>query len=271
LSWEISKSTTLCISLSSRPSNIGTRFHNYLYRALDLDFVYKAFAPNDINQAISGIRGLGIRGAAISMPFKEKVIPLIDSLDETAAIIQSVNTIVNTDGHLKGFNTDFSAVRSLLLANGLTPNHSVLVVGSGGMAKAVTAAVLNLGVTKCHVFSRNAKTGEAIAQQYGYVRSENGISADFVINATPIGMAGGLEESQIPVSEDVIQSANVVFDVIAVPAQTPLIKRAMDLGKLVILGTEVMTLQAVEQFTLYTGLTPDAELIQRAAEYSRSN
>lgn len=270
MSWEISKSTTLCISLSARPSNVGTRFHNYLYRALDLDFVYKAFAPVDIEQAVAGIRGLGIRGAAVSMPFKETVIPLIDELDQTASIIQSVNTIVNTDGILRGYNTDFAAVRSLLISNGISEDKSVLVVGSGGMAKAVVAAVADCGIRNCKVFSRNADAGSALAAQYGFEWSGVGVAADVIINATPIGMAGGADEALLPVSRELIEKAEIVFDVVAVPAMTPLIELSNSLEKQTISGAEVMSLQAVEQFALYTGITPDKDLIQKAADYSRS-
>jgi len=66
----LNKDMTLCISLSARPSNNGTRFHNHLYEALGLNWIYKAFAPTDLGQAIAGVRGLGIRGCAVSMPYK---------------------------------------------------------------------------------------------------------------------------------------------------------------------------------------------------------
>lgn len=91
----LARDTQLCISLAARPSNIGTRFHNYLYNALDLNYAYKAFAPRDIAQAVAGIRGLPIRGAAVSMPYKEAVIDLVDVMEPSAAAIDSVNTIVN--------------------------------------------------------------------------------------------------------------------------------------------------------------------------------
>ena len=68
---------TMCISLSARPSNNGTRFHNHLYEQLGLNWIYKAFAPTNLEQAIAGVRGLGIRGCAISMPYKEDVIALV--------------------------------------------------------------------------------------------------------------------------------------------------------------------------------------------------
>lgn len=270
MAWEISKSTTLCVSLSARPSNIGTRFHNYLYRALELDYVYKAFAPANIEQAILGILGLGIRGAAISMPYKEAVIPLIDSLDKTAAIIESVNTIVNTDGELRGYNTDFAAVRNLLDQRLSSKNKSVLVIGSGGMAKAVVAAISDLGITNCKILARNETSAAALASKYGFTRISMQETADVIINATPIGMSGGADEDLAPVSDSVVENAELIFDVVAVPAITPLIAKANSYGKEVVIGTEVMTLQAVEQFVLYTGIRPSDELISQAAQYSRS-
>lgn len=111
----LNKDMSLCISLAARPSNIGTRFHNYLYDLLGLNFVYKAFAPADITLAVAGIRGLPIRGgAAVSMPYKEAVIPLVDVMDPSAKAIDSVNTIVNNHGVLTAYNTDYIAIARLL-------------------------------------------------------------------------------------------------------------------------------------------------------------
>jgi shikimate dehydrogenase len=106
----ITKDTVLCMSLAGRPSDIGTRFHNFLYAELDLDFVYKAFTTTDLAAAIAGIRALGIRGCGVSMPFKEACIRHIDAMDDSAEAIRSVNTIVNTDGQLRAYNTDFLAI-----------------------------------------------------------------------------------------------------------------------------------------------------------------
>ena len=258
------------MSLSARPSTIGTRFHNYLYEALGLDFIYKAFAPVDIGAAIQGMRGLPIRGAGISMPFKEAVIPLIDSLDESARAIQAVNTIVNTDGHLRGYNTDMQAVATLLREAGVSASDRVAVIGSGGMAKACVAAVQSLGVTNAVVVARQAERGENLANLYDFGFAKGCDGADVVINATPVGMAGGDAASQLPVSEGTVTGARLVMDSVAVPADTPLIRLAESSNVRTVSGTQIMTLQAVEQFKLYTGVTPGAELVEAAALYSRS-
>jgi shikimate dehydrogenase len=134
----LSKDTQLCISLSGRPSNIGTRFHNHLYAALGLDYVYKAFTTTDLAGAVTGIRALGIRGAGVSMPFKEDVIALVDALEPSAEAIRSVNTIVNTDGRLVASNTDYLAVEGLLRTHGVAPATTTATAGTS--AGASTAA-----------------------------------------------------------------------------------------------------------------------------------
>ena len=203
------------------------------------------------------------------MPFKEVVIPLIDSLDESAASIQAVNTIVNTDGHLRGYNTDMQAVAQLLTANDITPNHRVAVIGSGGMAKACVAAVKSLGVTDSIIVARNGARGKELADSYGYHHVLEVEKADVIINATPIGMAGGEASSLLPVSERVVRNSVLVLECVAVPSETPLISLAESAGVRTVRGTQIMTLQAVEQFKLYTGITPSEELVEAAAQFSR--
>lgn len=266
----ISKDTRLCVSLSGRPSNLGTRFHNHLYATLGLDFVYKAMTTTDIAAAVAGIRALGIRGAGISMPFKEDVIPLVDTLDASAAAIDSVNTIVNTDGHLTAHNTDYLAVAGLLASHGIEPRPAV-VLGSGGMAKACLAALRDNGFDDLTVVARNDVAGPALARAYGArrLREIGDARPGLVVNATPVGMAGGPEADELPVPREVLQAVAAVLEVVAVPEVTPLVRVARELGLEVVTGTEVAALQAAEQFVLYTGVRPTPEQVREAAEVSR--
>jgi shikimate dehydrogenase len=268
----LTKDTEVCISLAGRPSNIGTRFHNFLYAELALDFVYKAFTTADLAGAITGVRALGIRGCGVSMPFKEAVIPLVDSLDPSAAGIHSVNTIVNTGGHLRAYNTDYLAIAHLLAERRIPTSASVAVRGSGGMAQAVMAALSDAGFGDLTVVARNPVTGPALAQRYG--ASWRPVLGDehpeILVNATPIGMAGGPESGDLPFDESTLRAAEVVFDVVAVPVETPFVRRARELGLPVITGAEVIALQAADQFTLYTGVRPSEDLVARASEYSRA-
>ncbi|HYZ68428.1 MAG TPA: shikimate 5-dehydrogenase [Mycobacterium sp.] len=268
----LSKDTRLCISLAGRPSNIGTRFHNYLYDQLGLDFIYKAFTTTDITAAIGGVRALGIRGCSVSMPFKEDVIPLVDEVEPSVRAIHSVNTIVNDDGHLSASNTDYLAVQRLVDENGLDPDGAVLIRGSGGMASAVGAAFSDGGFRSGTVIARNREAGRALADRLGYdYAPEVGTrTARVIVNATPIGMAGGPEESESAFSDTTIANAYAVFDVVALPSETPLVKSARAAGVKVITGAEVIALQAAEQFERYTGVRPTVEQVADASAISRA-
>ncbi|WP_044875157.1 shikimate 5-dehydrogenase [Pseudomonas sp. LFM046] len=268
----ISRDTRLCMSLSGRPGNFGTRFHNYLYEALDLDFIYKAFTTTDLPAAIGGIRALGIRGCAVSMPFKEACIPLLDELDASASAIDSVNTIVADNGRLKGYNTDYSAVASLLASHGVPRDIDFALRGSGGMAKAVASALRDSGFRHGRIIARNAAAGPALAESCGYEwQPELGEARPrMLVNVTPLGMEGGPEANALAFTRQQVEAAEWVFDVVALPVETPLIRLARELGKPVITGAEVIVLQAVEQFVLYTGIRPEAGLIEKAAAYARA-
>lgn len=270
MTLRINRDTRLCMSLSARPGNFGTRFQNYLYEALDLDYVYKAFSTRDLAGAITGIRALGIRGCAVSMPFKEACIPMLDGLEPSAAAIDSVNTIVNDDGVLRGYNTDYSAVAALIAASGLAVTTPVALRGSGGMAKATACALRDAGFCNGHVVARNAVAGQRLARRTGWAWSADmdGIAAGLLVNVTPIGMEGGAEARQLAFTEQHIAAADLVFDVVALPPETPLVQLARALGKPMITGGQVVVLQAVEQFVLYTGVRPDDALIERAAAHA---
>ena len=268
----LNKDTTICMSLAARPSNFGTRFHNYLYDALDLDYLYKAFTTTDLQSAIGGVRALGVRGCAISMPFKEACIPMVDELDPSAKSINSVNTIVNTDGYLKAYNTDYIAIAQLLESHQVPKDTTFALRGSGGMAKAVASALRDGGYGNGLIVARNEATGAALAKNCGYEwQPELGVSRpQMLINVTPVGMAGGAEAEQLAFEEEAIDRAVIVFDVVAIPAETPLIIRGRAQGKQVITGLEVIAIQALEQFVLYTGVRPTPEQFQAAVAFARS-
>ncbi|GGU73529.1 shikimate 5-dehydrogenase [Pseudomonas laurentiana] len=267
-----SKDTVLCMSLAGRPGTFGVRFHNHLYQQLGLDFYYKAMTTTDLPAAIGGIRALGIRGCGVSMPYKEACMALVDELDPSAAAIDSINTIVNTAGHLKAYNTDYLAVRQLLARHRLDPAMSFVLRGSGGMAKAVACALRDAGFANGTLVARNEAAGRRLAQVcgYGWQAESGSVRAQLLINVTPIGMADGPDADQLAFQPEAIEAAQCVFDVVAMPVQTPLIGQAQALGKSVITGLDVIALQALEQFVLYTGVRPTDEQVAAAVAYART-
>ncbi|WP_223251982.1 shikimate 5-dehydrogenase [Paracoccus mutanolyticus] len=265
----IGPATQLCMSLAARPGSFGSRFHNRLYERLGLDFVYKAFTTRDLPAAIGGIRALGVRGCAISMPFKEAVIPLLDGLAPSAAAIDSVNTIVNDAGLLTGHNTDYSAVAQI--RTGRSSRRAVPVARVGRDGQAVAAALRDRGHRSGVIVARNAASGPRLAQLYGFdwAESDRGLTAPLIVNVTPLGMQGPDAEA-LAFSPQAIDAALTVFDVVALPEETPLMRAAQAAGKRRISGAEVAVLQALEQFVLYTGIRPDPDQLRDAATFARA-
>ena len=266
----LNKDTRVCISLAGRPSNLGTRFHNFLYAELGLDFLYKAFTTNDLEGAVRGVRALGIRGCSVSMPFKTAIIPLLDSLEDSAADIDAVNTVVNDDGVLTGSNTDVEAVAALLAEHDLDREARVVIRGSGSMASAVSAAFARAGFGRVTLWARNSAAGSAIAERDGHrFLDTEPDAADLLVNVTPLGMAGA-DEDALSFDPDLIRGAAAVFDVIALPAETPLVRAARAAGLPVITGAEVHALQAALQFERYTGVALTRDQVDRAHAFARN-
>ncbi len=261
----IGPATRLCMSLAARPGTFGSRFHNHLYDALGLDYVYKAFTTTDLGGAIAGIRALGIRGCAVSMPFKEAVIPMLDGLRDSAAAIDSVNTIVNDDGELLGFNTDYSAMRELIEP---LPRVPFLLRGSGGMAKAVATALVDAGFTEGTIAARNEAAGCALAERLGLGWQATAAGeAPLLVNVTPVGMTGA-DQDALAFAQEQIAAAQIVIDAVAKPVETPLLRAAQAAGKRVVTGAQIATLQALAQFVLYTGVRPGDRQVAAAEAYA---
>jgi shikimate dehydrogenase len=203
------------------------------------------------------------------MPYKEACLALVDEVDRSAAVIGAVNTIVNDDGFLRAYNTDYLAVAALLAD--VPTGGTVAVLGSGGMARAVVAALLDAGAEGI-VVARNRTAGPELARQYGWQWRADaaGLAVDLLVNATPVGMAGGPAADDLPAPAATVDTAGTVFEVVAVPDETPLVRRARANGAQVITGGQVIALQALEQFVLYTGVRPTDEQVAQAAAYSRS-
>ena len=259
---------TLCISVAEKPGKFGITVHNAGYRALGLNFMYKTFAIDDIRGVITGVRSLGIRGCSISMPFKEKVIPFLDRLDPLAKKIGAVNTVVNDNGSLVGYNTDVIAVEKSLKQLQIKNDKSIIIFGAGGVSRAILVALKNLKLKNIILTNRTKRKGERLAKEFNinfiqWTKREN-VKADVVINATSIGMTPNIHSS--PISKKMIKNSQIVMDVVVAPPKTKLIKIANRQGKITIDGLKLSLYQAFIQFKLYTGRNPPIQVMQKAAK-----
>jgi len=187
-------------------------------------------------------------------------------------VIDSVNTILNDDGVLTGYNTDYIALRDLLVARAVDPATPFILRGSGGMAKAMAAALHDLGFRHGVIVARNAATGGALAAAYGFAWAADlpDAPAPLLINVTPMGMEGP-DADKLAFPLGWIAACQMAFDVVAQPADTPFLLAAQAAGKPTISGAEVIVLQAVEQFVLYTGIRPTPAQILAAARLAHGD
>jgi len=258
----------LCRSISENPGQFGLRFFGHLFDRLSLPYAYERHPTRDIAEAIQALREDEVRGAAIAMPYKVPCMKLLDGIDSSALRIGAVNTIVNDGGRLTGYNTDFLAVRNLLRERQWDASRPFVLRGSGGMARAILFALKEHGFSRGTVVSRNPGTGSRLASDFGFVWEESFPSEPeaYLLNATPIGMKGRAQADEVAFPEALIARAPGVLDSVASPPETPLVRLARRRNRPVVLGSEIIVLQAVEQFVLYIGTPPPPELVRVAAE-----
>ena len=258
----MNKDTNICISIASQPSNFGAYFHNQAYKSLGMNWVYLPRQVTNIDElksAISAVRSLA-KGCSVSMPFKEIVIDFIDEMDLSAKITGAVNTILNCDGVLKGFNTDMFGAKKVA-SNFSLSKKQVLIVGAGGVSKAIINAILELN-GDITIINRTDKSSKDLAKKlnirfipWSQLESASGY---MLINATSVGM---LDEKKMVVSEKTIDKFEVIMDVVVEPHLSKLIRVSSAKGKYTIRGIEMCVYQAAEQFKIYTGKNAPKKLI----------
>lgn len=184
----------------------------------------------------------------VTIPYKQTVIPFLDEIDEEAKRIGAVNTVVNRDGKLYGYNTDYFGLKSLIVRLGIPIyGKKVLILGTGGTSKTATTVVEDMGAKEIITVSREKKDN---AISYAEAVSMHG-DADVIINATPLGMYPKVEET--PIEVDKFNKLSGVVDVIYNPLRTKLVLSAQKMGIKAGCGLYMLIAQAVRASEIFTG------------------
>jgi shikimate dehydrogenase len=240
--------------------------HNAAFRHLGINAVYVAFPVTDLPQAVAGLRGLAIGGVSVTIPFKEEVIPLIDALDPQAAQIGAVNTVVNRDGRLTGYNTDWLGAMTALQSEVSLKGQHILILGAGGASRAIAFGIIQAGgqVTLTDVDQPRAT---ALVKDLGGaaipLHAVGDCPAAILVNATPVGMTPDIDG--IPINPELLSRFQVVMDIVYQPLQTRLLKEAQARGCATIDGLQMLIHQATAQFELWTGQQAPTEIMTQAA------
>ena len=242
--------------------------HNAAFKNKGVDYVYLPFRvkKEELGKAIEGMRALNIRGLNITIPHKVAVIQFLDELDPLADKIGAVNTIVNDDGVLTGYNTDATGFLQALLERGIEPKgKSVVILGAGGASRAISfilaergssLVILNRTWDKAkicadrisEIFQREATALKLNRENLAAALSQ----ADILVNATSVGMSPNINET--PVTSNLLKPSLVVFDIVYNPIKTRLQREAEAVGAKTISGLDMLVWQGALAFEKWTGL-----------------
>jgi len=268
--------------------------HNTGFEALGLPCIYTIFniaSPELVDDALRGSRALGIAGFNVTIPFKKTVVPLLDELSADARAIGAVNTIVNDNGRLLGYNTDIAGFADPLLPLAETiRNRPVCIFGNGGAALAAVEALrLHFSPSSIVLVIRDTQKAEAMLEEYEHrdlATICHGREIDqpscsrlirdcrVIVNATPVGTAGRIDHSHniLPTGHGLLHDGQIVYDMVYNPLETPLLADARAAGATIIPGIEMLIAQAARSFSIWTGQALPVDLVRKTvlAEIEKS-
>jgi len=233
--------------------SLSPLMHNSAFSAVGHNGIYVAINVTDIGGAIQGLRALGFKGVSVTIPHKISVMDHLDEIDDMALKIGAVNTIINQNGKLCGFNSDHLGVVQALTEVTSLKGKSVAIIGAGGAARAAGFGIASKAA-KVTIVNRGTERGQSLAVELGTdflpLAEFNGSETDILINTTPVGMAP--HEQETPVKAAAFRSPMVVMDIVYNPIRTRLLQEAERAGCLTVNGVAMFVYQGVFQFELWT-------------------
>ena len=276
----ISGATKVCgIIADPIGHSVSPAMHNAAFKKMGIDYVYIPFRVKggELGQAIAGMRALNIRGLNVTIPHKVAVIPLLNEVDNLAQRIGAVNTIVNDDGVLKGYNTDAAGFLQVLLEREVeSRGKKVVILGAGGASRAISLALVERG-SNLIILNRTVEKAKEQAERISRLchreiqalklDRENLAEAlkntDILVNTTSVGMSPNIGET--PVTADLIKPPVIVCDIVYNPLKTRLLREAEAAGAQAISGIDMLAWQGALAFEKWTGLKAPVEVMKEAA------
>ena len=245
--------------------SLSPAMHNQAFAATGYNGAYLAFRVTDPAAAIKGIQALNFRGVSVTLPLKVAVMKYLDEVDEMAARIGAVNTIVNNQGRLIGYNTDCAGALQALRTRTSIKGRSVALIGAGGAARAIGFGLVAAG-GRVTILNRSRTSGERLAAdlQAEFIPLNNWQPDchEILINTTPVGMYPETDATAIP-KED-LSKEMVVMDIVYNPLNTRLLKAAAAKKCRTINGVAMFVFQGAHQFELWTGQKAPVDVMQAA-------
>ena len=239
--------------------------HNSALTYTGLEGIYIAFGVEDIAAAVTGIRALEIRGVSVTIPHKVRVMEYLDEIDDMAEEIGAVNTIVNRQGVLRGYNSDCPGAVEALREKTDISGRRVAILGAGGGARAIGFGVKREGGS-ITIINRTRQNGEKLAGDLGCdfkpLTEVKKLDYDIIVNSTSVGMTP--HEDSTPVNGELLEAGTIVMDIVYNPLKTRLLKDAEKIGCATIDGVAMLVHQGAVQFELWTSKKAPVDIMRRA-------
>ncbi len=247
------------------------------FKALGLNYRYNTTLvyPQDLETAIKALKAFNMKGTHITIPHKVAVLPYLDHVSETAALMGAVNTIYLKDGETYGENTDGKGFITSLIDAGIPlAGQRVVILGAGGAARAMTVELAGAGVSHIQVVNRNAQRGQALVDMLNrktaanaeYVPWDGAFAVppgtNILVNATSVGMYPDPNKPNIDYAT--LHDGIIVCDGVHNPVQTPFLKAAAEKGCRTLDGFSMLINQGAVSFTLWTGCPAPVEVMRNA-------
>ena len=245
---------------------------------IDYSYIAMPVEPEKLSQAVEGLKAMHFAGWNVTIPHKRAIMPLLDEIDEDVAAIGAVNTVVNEDGRLKGYNTDVLGFLRPFKTRGVKLEGTrALLLGAGGAARAVLWGLLREGAAAVALAVRNREKGESLAAEFR-CRTKAKISvctfgsedykaalstADILVNTTPLGMTPKVDEAP-EVEWGRVKASAFVYDIIYTPAETRFLREAREHGCQIQNGEAMLAGQGAAALSLWAGIEADADCMCRA-------
>lgn len=235
--------------------SLSPDIHQEIYRMTTIHGAYKLFevTESDLPKAVAALKLLTIKGTNVTIPYKQTILPYLDSISPEATRMQAVNTVLLKNGKLMGYNTDYHGFGMIFENNAISiQGKTATLLGNGGSAKMAITYLLDHGIQQIQVVSRKRSQRPTIVHpKISYLTYEtiSSISSDLLINTTPIGMYPNCGAS--PVNEQVISQHQVLIDLIYNPIETLFLETGRRLNKSTYNGLEMLIGQAIKSVEIW--------------------
>lgn len=252
-----SNKTKLLISVSANPTNFGVTIYNYLFNKLSMNYFYLPVKTTDAQNVVNSIRSLNIHGCSVSSPLKSSIYELVDSSDRISSQLKNVNTIKNSTGKLKGYNTDYFGFNKLIQGK---EYKSVLIYGYGSVVETIVLCLKQNNIKNIYITGRDQIKVEAFSRRHKLNTTTKNLEFDLLINATPSGSK----------YDDVFKYLDCIKNVIDLNVnneKNDLVNKALLKNINTVTGSEMSIYQLQKQFEIYFDTSLDENLLREALMY----